>query len=614
MQRGRLRFGAAIILVAFLISASGLSVSRPAQAGGPLYPDLRTPLPSRLYFEAPNGAHPGRWVIRFDNKVGNYGGKLELEAILNSDGTKTIYQNVYDELSGGNMVEHKVVNSDFIYHPTHNHFHFAGFASYLLTKRDSKGVYRPTTKTGTKTSFCILDSIPVQFINSSFTKSDTTCNAHIQGLSAGYADVYTAELPEQWVDIGTAPLPNGQYAIVSVVDPTNKIKETNEQNNAGERFFTVNNGVITLTSAPPHCLVTPGSATVDQTIVTNCSGFSNGETVDVYWGSMNTTPKKTVTASSSGTLSTSFKVPESGSGFHYVIGHGRSSNKIAYGIMQTIPRVSIVPTIGKVGSTVTVTAHGYASGESVAFSFYKSPNVPTTIKTVASDQNGRAAASFAIPATQVGSHLIVARGVSSGLKASRTFTVQPSLTLVPASGTPGAMIGISLRGFKAGEKVEIKLEGRTTPMKTITVSSTGSAVSSSTNSFKIPTSYGPGDYAVTANGLTSGVSATRNLKMLAPSGSSTSPTPTATPTASPTDTPSPTETAVLETPTLEPTATATDTPTETPTIAPTDTPTETPSPTETSTPTETPTIECVHPAALTRRFGPPSPVLYGSLG
>src|SRR5215207_4881861 len=314
MQRGRLRLGVSFLLIALLLSANGLAISRPAQAGGPLYPDLRTPPPGRLYFEAPNGAHPGRWVIRFDNKVGNYGGKLELEAIWNANGTKTIYQNVYDQLSGGNRVEHNIVNSDFIYHPTHNHFHFAGFASYLLTKRDSKGAYRPTTKTGTKTSFCILDSIPVQFINSSFSKSDVTCNAHIQGLSAGYADVYTAELPEQWVDIGTAPLENGQYAILSVADPTNKIKETNEQNNAGERFFTVNNGVITLTSAPPHCLVTPSSATVNQTIITNCSGFSNGETVDVYWGSMNTTPKKTVTAGSTGTFATLFKVPESGSG------------------------------------------------------------------------------------------------------------------------------------------------------------------------------------------------------------------------------------------------------------------------------------------------------------
>jgi hypothetical protein len=591
MQRGRLRVGASLLLVALLLCATGLSVSNPAQAGGPLYPDLRTPPPSRLYFEAPNGAHPDRWVIRFDNKVGNWGGKLELEAIWNGDGTKTIYQNVYDQLSGGTMVEHKVVNSDFIYHPTHNHFHFAGFASYLLTKRDSKGAYRPTTKTGTKTSFCILDSIPVSLINSSFTKSDVTCNAHIQGLSAGYADVYTAELPEQWVDIGTAPLPNGQYAILSVADPLNHIKETNESNNAGERFFTVTNGVITLTSAPPHCLITPANATVDQTIVTNCSGFSDGETVDVFWGSMNTTPKKTVTASSTGAISTSFQVPESGSGFHYVIAHGRSSDKVGYGVMQTIPRLTIVPTVGKVGSIVTVTAHGFASGESIRFSFYKSPNVSTTMATVPADKYGRAAASFAIPASQLGSHLIVARGVSSGLKASRTYTVQPNLTLVPTSGAPGAPIGISLRGFKAGEKVEIKLQGRSTPMKTITVSTTGSAVSSSTNAFKIPTSYDPGDYSVTANGLTSGVSSTRTLKVLGPGGSGTSPTPTATATASPTETP--TGTAVPETPTTEPTVTATDTPTETPsptaTDTPTESPTETPSPTATETPTETAT-------------------------
>jgi hypothetical protein len=580
-------------LVGLLLSASGLAVSHQAQAGAPLYPDLRTPPPSRLYFEAPNGAHPGRWVIRFDNKVGNYGGKLELEAIWNSDGTKTIYQNVYDQLNGGNLVSHTVVNSDFIYHPTHNHFHFAGFASYLLLKRDAKGAYRPTTKTGTKTSFCIIDSVPVGLISSSFTKSDTTCNAHIQGLSAGYADVYTAELPEQWIDIGSAPLVNGRYAILSISDPFNKIKETNEQNNAGERFFTVSNGVITLTSAPAHCLVTPSSATVDQTIIASCSGFASGETVDIYWGSMNTSPKKTVTASSAGGFATSFKVPESGSGFHYVIAHGRSSNKVAYGIMQTLPRLSIAPTIGKVGSIVSVTAHGYASGENVAFSYYTSPSIGTTMVTAPADKYGRAAASFAVPASQLGNHLIVARGVASGLKSSRTYTVQPNLTLVPSSGAPGTSIGISLRGFKAGEQVEIKLQGRSTPVKTITVSSTGSAVASTTNSFKIPTSYDPGDYTVTAKGLTSSVSSTRTLEVLAPSGASLSPTPTATTTSTPTESTSPSATVMTETPTIEPTATATttpETPTTEPTDTPTETPTETPAPTASATETATATV------------------------
>jgi hypothetical protein len=615
MSTGRFRAAKSIrwfIVLGILITAGGLTVIQPAAAGAALYPDLRTARPSGLYIEAPNGEH-AHYVLRFDNTIGNWGsGRLELEAIANPDLSKTIYQNVFDAPTGGNLVAHIPVNADFIYHPTHNHFHFSGFATYELVKRDSKGAYRPTSSKGNKTSFCIIDTIPVSLLGSSyngFHGSYDFCDAHLQGMSAGWADVYTAILPDQWIDLGTSKLANGQYAILSVADPMNHIRETNEQNNAAEAFFTMTNGHITITSAPPHCLVTPALASVDQVLVINCNGFSNGEQVDLFWGSLNTKAKLTLTATSTGTVTGSFKVPEAGSGIHYVIAEGKSSHKVAYGAIQVIPRISIIPNIGKVGSNVTVTAHGYAAGETVRFSFYKSATVGTHMTSAPADKYGRAAASFVVPASELGGHKIAGRGAISGLTASRTYTVQPSLQLIPQSGKPGATIRVSLRGFKAGEVVAIKLEGQSTPVKKITVSSTGSANATSSNSFKIPTSYDSYDYQVTAIGQTSGVSAFRTLSVLLPSGAKApAPTPTSVPedTATPTETPpavaspeetenpqltaTPTSTAVpTETETAVATATEvatetpTDTPTETSTIPPTEIPTLTPAPTETPT-------------------------------
>jgi Lysyl oxidase len=588
-----------LIVLGIMIAAGGLTTIQPAAAGAPLYPDIRTAKPSGLYVEGPNGEH-AHHVLRFDNTIGNWGsGRLELQAIANPDNSKTIYQNIYDAPTGGNLVAHIQVNADFIYHPTHHHFHFSGFASYELLKRDSKGAYRPTSNKGNKTSFCIIDSIPVSYLGSTyngFHGSYDYCDEHLQGLSAGWADIYTSVLPDQWIDLGTTRLENGQYAILSVADPMNHLRETNEQNNAAEAFFTMTNGHITLTSAPPHCLVTPAIATVDQTLVINCIGFNSGEKVDLYWGSVNTTPKLTVTATSTDAVTGSFKVPEAGSGIHYVIGTGQTSHKVAYGAMQVIPRISIIPNIGKVGSTVTVTAHGYAAGETVRFSFYKSATVGTLMASAPTDKYGRAAASFVVPASELGGHKIAGRGAISGLTASRTYTVQPSLQLVPQSGKPGAPIRVSLRGFKAGEVVAIKLEGRTTPVKIITVSSTGSANAISSNSFTIPTSSVPDDYQVTATGQTSGVSAFRTLSVLLPSGAKApSPTPISTPevTATPTETPpaiaSPEET---ETPQATETATSTAIPTETETAVATATETPTNAPTETSTipPMETPAV------------------------
>lgn len=42
-------------------------------------------------------------------------------------------------------------------------------------------------------------------------------------------DVYGKNLPGQWIDI--TDVPGGRYWIESVVDPYNRIKESNEKNN-----------------------------------------------------------------------------------------------------------------------------------------------------------------------------------------------------------------------------------------------------------------------------------------------------------------------------------------------------------------------------------------------
>src|SRR5688572_2544071 len=83
----------AIVLVVMLVVP--LLPLRGAAVGAPLYPDLRTLSPKGLYFER---SSDGRYRIRFDNTVGNYGGRLEVTV----DGNRNIYQNVYDKNTGGN--------------------------------------------------------------------------------------------------------------------------------------------------------------------------------------------------------------------------------------------------------------------------------------------------------------------------------------------------------------------------------------------------------------------------------------------------------------------------------------------------------------------------------
>jgi hypothetical protein len=181
----------ALLLVAVVFSS--FPIGGPA-AGPPLYPDLQTLAPGGLYIER---GSDGRFRLRFDNTVGNYGGRLELTV----DGARNIYQNVYDQYSGGSRALQQRVSSDLIYHPEHNHFHFKDFARYELLKQDRAGVYRPTSRRGSKTSFCILDYERMTTSGPAYAQY-TTCGATIQGLSAGWGDTYYAGLPEQWIDLG----------------------------------------------------------------------------------------------------------------------------------------------------------------------------------------------------------------------------------------------------------------------------------------------------------------------------------------------------------------------------------------------------------------------------
>jgi len=313
-----LRLTAILVVLATVLTSLPM---RGSAIGSPLYPDLRTSRPSGLYFER---AADGRYLLRFDNTAGNYGGRLEITV----DGNRDIYQNVYDQYVGGSRVIRQRVASDLIYHPEHNHFHFKDFARYELLKRDDAGAYRLTSRRGSKTTFCILDYVRLTSSGAA-SPQYTTCGATIQGLSAGWGDTYYAALAGQWIDLGTSRLADGSYALRTTADPYNRLLETNDGNNVGTTYFTVRNGALSVTGTPTLCTTTPDRGQVGSTVQLRCTGFRGGETVDIYWGNTNSTPRKSVVASSSGTVSTPFVIPTSDLGNHYVIGKGRSSGRQA---------------------------------------------------------------------------------------------------------------------------------------------------------------------------------------------------------------------------------------------------------------------------------------------
>ena len=117
-----------------------------------------------------------------------------------------------------------------------------------------RGTLEPTGE-GRKASFCTLDlmiadferfkSQPPRYSNEDVCfrppNSDTTL---VMGITPGWADVYTWDLPDQYVEFGD----NGpdRYVVRAVVDGRNTIRETRDTDNVGYGYIEVSDDGVRL--------------------------------------------------------------------------------------------------------------------------------------------------------------------------------------------------------------------------------------------------------------------------------------------------------------------------------------------------------------------------------
>lgn len=113
-------------------------------------------------------------------------------------------------------------NPNYEFSQCHGHFHFRGYASYRLLSKEGLEVL-----VGRKQAFCLLDSEPY----TDDATPERTYNCLNQGLSAGWADVYTADLPCQFLDI--TDVPDGDYTLEVAVNPDGLLQDSDSTNNLG---------------------------------------------------------------------------------------------------------------------------------------------------------------------------------------------------------------------------------------------------------------------------------------------------------------------------------------------------------------------------------------------
>ncbi len=176
-----------------------------------------------------------RVVYNFTATTANIGqGPLELRN-TGPNLPQEIYQRVYD--SEGGMTEQLIGSFPDAFQVDTRKQYLPDFSQYnLYTVLPNNGV-GPLVSTHHKTSRAVVDSAeydpvlagPRVYINAT---------ANVLGISIGWADIYGMNQPGQWVDI--THLTPGQYWLEMIVDPLNRIQESNETNNTAQLMITIN--------------------------------------------------------------------------------------------------------------------------------------------------------------------------------------------------------------------------------------------------------------------------------------------------------------------------------------------------------------------------------------
>ena len=107
-----------------------------------------------------------------------------------------------------------------VWHPTHDHWHLAGFSIYeLWTLAPSGTLLDEIISSSDKVSYCVIDTDIINSQNPNFAprRGYYGCGKALQGLSAGWGDADKSFLDGQEIHLAGAG--DGFYALKSTTNP-----------------------------------------------------------------------------------------------------------------------------------------------------------------------------------------------------------------------------------------------------------------------------------------------------------------------------------------------------------------------------------------------------------
>lgn len=189
----------------------------------------------------------------------------------------------------------------------------------------------------------------------------------------------------------------------------------------------------------PSLVLTPANSKPGNTITAAGKGFRANVTITISFGGNTIATLPTViTSDANGSFSATFTVPSVVAG-SYTVRASDDANAVTSNL-GIISIIELTPPAGSVGSTLQVTGTGFSPSASVALSYDS-----MQIMTISTDSSGSFTASFKVPVSKAGAHIVSAKDLSTtGLVTTAAFTMEsvpppkPNL-LTPASGNQAAV-------------------------------------------------------------------------------------------------------------------------------------------------------------------------------
>ena len=208
-------------------------------------------------------------------------------------------------------------------------------------------------------------------------------------------------------------------------------------------------GVLSDSACAAGITLDPESGVVGAFVSVHGVGFA-GDSATIYWD--DEIAAKGVPVSEHGEILFDLRVPDTCKGSHIVqvIDNSHWSGGSASIAFTVLPRVSIFPDVGRVGTATTIVGTGFVASERNIRVTWNGSVVGSPIT---ANQDGTWSVRFDIPDVAKGEHLVGAYGEStdSAEIAGATFAVAPMIKVKPSQGPVGTEIVVSGLGFRTGE-------------------------------------------------------------------------------------------------------------------------------------------------------------------